>query len=676
MAQKKQRITAEDLYRMQLVFDPQISPDGRHVIFCVQRVDQDSEKKYSNLWLVPTDGGEPRQFSYGDQTDTHPRWSPDGRQIAFLSDREDEDQPQIYLISSDGGEAQPLTDMKGKFANFEWSPDSQRLLCQFRKKDREAIARQEDEQKKKLGIVVHHITRLDYKLDGVGYLPKERWHIWTIDAGTGEGKQLTDSEKYDELMPRWSPDGAEILFFSNRSQRPDVDIHLVDLFVTPAGGGEFRKIETPVGVKSHGSFSPDGRWIAYLAREGKGNFWRNTNVWLVPADGSGPARNLTGKLDVEVDSSSLTDTGSRPLVPPRWSADGQRLYFHVTRHGDTRLCSLSHDGSQFQTVIADGVVGMYQFDRAGTKLAYFHGDIQNPGQVWLRDMTSAADGRARKLTRFNEAWLNEIDLGQIEEVWVQGAAGNELQGWILKPPGFDEGKKYPSILEIHGGPLAQYGRSFMHEFYFLAAQGYVVHFSNPRGGQGYGEAHSKAIHHNWGSADYDDLMAWTDFVAQKPYIDRQRMGVTGGSYGGYMTTWIIGHTDRFKAAVAQRLVSNGLSFWGSSDIGHFFGDSWCDEPPWQAWQTYWDQSPIKYIGNVKTPTLIVHSQQDLRCAQEQGEQVFAALRKLGVDTEMILFPEEPHGLSRSGRTDRRVVRLNHIRRWFDKYLNEQTSPQT
>lgn len=669
MAQEKRRITAEDLYRINLISDPQISPDGEHVIFCVQRVDKEEEKKYTNLWVVPTSGSTvARQFTYGDHADTHPRWSPDGRSIAFLSTRKDEKQHQIYLIPFHGGEARPLTDVKGTFAGFEWSPDGQKLVCQFRKKDQEAIEREEDEKKKELGVVARHITRPRFKYDGVGYLPQERWHIWVVDAATGEATQLTAGDDYEELSPRWSPDGNEILFFSNRSENPDIDTHLVDLYVIAASGGDFRKIETPLGPKYLAAYAPDGQTIAYLAREGKGNVWQNANLWLVAADGTSPAQNLTRDYDVDIDSGTMTDVGGRPLLPPHWSSDGQRLYFQVTRHGATQLCSLQRDGTDLQTLVAGGVVGTYGFDDEQTRLVYHYGTAQDLGQVWVREL---AGDTARQLTHFN-AWLDEIDLGEIEEVWFKGPNGNDLQGWILKPPGFDGRKKYPSILEIHGGPWRQYGDLFMHEFYVLAAQDYVVYFSNPRGGQGYGEAHSKAIHHHWGRADYADLMAWADLMAQKPYIDIEHMGVTGGSYGGYMTAWIIGHTDRFTAAVAQRVVSNAVSFWGSSDAGYFFEDVWSAEakPPWEDLARYWDQSPMKYIGNATTPTLVIHSEQDLRCRQEQGEQVFLALKRLGVETEMVLFPEEPHGLSRDGRTDRRVVRLNHILRWFDRYLKE------
>jgi len=671
--QKKHCITAEDLYRFQLITDCAISPDGRYVVFCLQHVDKKTEKKYSNLWVIPTGGGRARQFTYGDQVDSQPKWSPDGSEIAFTSNRGDEKQSKIYIIPFHGGEARPLTDLKGAIGAFEWSPDGKQFVCQFRKKDKEDIEREGDEQKKKLGIVSRHITRVFFKTDEVGFLPKERWHIWTIDARTGRGKQLTDSEVYDEHSPRWSPDGKEIVFCSNRSDDPDFNPDAIDLFVLPAEGGDFRKIEIPFGPKGSPNFSPDGKWLAYYGHEGRGEWWRNTRLWIVPANGSGEAQNLTAKFDFDVSSWTINDMASGlSMMPPTWSKDGSGLYFQVAHHGNTVLKSIALDGDKqsLQTVIGnDGVVGAFSFDQEQSKLVYFHGDMADPGQVWVRNMTT---GRSRKLTHVNENLLRVRDLGEIEEVWFKGANSNNLQGWILKPPGFDEVKKYPSILEIHGGPWVQYGNFFMHEFYYLAAHDYVVYFCNPRGGQGYGEEHSKSISNNWGTVDYDDLMAWVNVIQQKPYIDKERMGVTGGSYGGYMTNWIIGHTDRFKAAVTQRSVSNLISMYGSSDFNWSFQAEFGNEPPWENFENYWRQSPMKYIGNVKTPTLVIHSEQDLRCAIEQDEQIFVALKKLGVETEMVRFPDEPHGLSRGGRTDRRIERLNHIRRWFDRYLKSET----
>ncbi len=661
---EKRRIMAEDLYQFQIVSDPQISPDGQHVIFCVQRVEQKTEKKDTNLWLVPSYGSQPpRQFTYGKQSDTHPRWSPDGAHIAFLSNRADEKQAQIYLLPLHGGEARPLTEMTGSFASFAWSPDGKQLVSQFRKKDAAAIEREKDEQKKKLGVVERRITSVDYRLDGAGYRPQEKWHVWTVDAATGAGTQLTDGE-FDETEPVWSPDGQHVLFISNRHPRADFEPDATELYTIPTAGGEMQQVEVGYGRKFAPSYSPDGQWIAYLGRPQKGKFYQNAYLYLVPTSG-GPSRNITATLDVHLSSVTNGDVNSPGFSKPIWASDGQSLWALASVRGDQPVLRLGIQGD-VTTMTDDGVIGAFSLSADGQKLAFVRQTLTDPGQIWVQDLAS---GQAQPLTLFNADLLAELDLGRVEMVQFTTPDGQDLDGWITFPPGFDASQQYPSILEIHGGPQTQYGRSFMHEFYLLAAQDYVVYWSNPRGSQGYGEAFAGTIYGQWGTVDYADVMAWADYMAAQSYIDPARMGVTGGSYGGYMTTLIIGKTNRFKAAVAQRAVTNVISFYGSSDMN--WGTEYlmgAELPPWEALDAYWDMSPMKYIGSAQTPTLLMHSEQDLRCDKEQSEQVFVALRRLKVDAELVLFPEESHGLSRNGRTDRRIARLNHMLRWFETYL--------
>jgi dipeptidyl aminopeptidase/acylaminoacyl peptidase len=672
-AKNKRLITAEDLYRIELPSEPRLSPDGRQVVYRVQRVDRKTEKKYSNLWVVPVENSAPRQFTHGDQADTSPRWSPDGRTIAFLSDRADRDKPaQIFLIPSDGGEARKLTALEGEIGELSWSPDGRRLLCTVRKTDAEVLERQKDEQKKKLGVVARHYDRIFYKLDGYGYLPHERTHLWLVDARTGKARQLTDHPVWDEWNPTFSPDGKSIAFVSNHSSNPDLE-ELEDLFILPAVGSEAasgaRKLKTPAGSKWLPSFSPDGKWLAFFAVEGKGfgYSYKNVGLWVVPVNGGKPARNLTGRFDLHTAPDVINDCGSPEWMRPTWSIDGKTIHFQAALHGSAVLKAVDLDGENLPDLVGEGgAVGAFSLDRSQSRLAYFFGQMNDIGQVYVREL--ADGGRTRNLTRHNRGLLDSLDLGKVEEVWFKGAAGNDLQGWILLPPHFDPKRKYPSILEIHGGPITQYGKLFMHEFYYLASKGYVVYFSNPRGGRGYGEEHARAIWGAWGTADYADLMAWADFIARKPYIDIHRMGVTGGSYGGYMTVWIIGHTRRFQAAVTQRCVSNFISEWGSSDINWTFEHEVEAEPPYKEFRKWWEMSPIAHIGNARTPTLVIHNEGDLRCPIEQGEQVFVALKRLGVESEFVRFPDEFHGLSRTGRTDRRIARLNHILRWFDKHL--------
>ena len=670
MANRKLRaICAEDLYQLNTVSEVRISPDGKNVVYTVQRMDRKTEKKYTNLWVVSTEQGEPHQFTTGEQHDGSARWSPDGSQIAFLSDRGDKEKPaQIYLIPFSGGEASCLTQIDGEIDDLSWSPDGKQLLCTVRKLDAETLEREKDDQKKKLGVVARHYDRLFYKLDGYGYLPHERTHLWTVDARNGKAKQLTEHAIYDEIQPTWSYDGKQIAFASNRSENPDLTPDQWDIFIMAAGGGDFQKVKAPIGEKQLPSFSPDGKWIAYLGSEGEGLAYKNACLWIAPVDGSKSARNLTEKYDIHIDSSTINDVGSPERMKPTWSKDCQSIYFNSVMHGSSKLSSISVSGKDLRDEIGEGgVVGSFAFDREQKTLAYFYGRINDPVQIYVREMMS---GKEHQLTQLNRKLLDGIDLGSVEEVWFKGPDQNDLQGWIIKPPGFDPSKKYPSIMEIHGGPLTQYGKFFMHEFYYLASHGYVVYFSNPRGGRGYGEEHAKAIYGDWGRVDYADLMAWADYMEKQPYIDPQKMGVTGGSYGGYMTVWIIGHTKRFKAAVTQRCVSNFVSMWGSSDFNWTFQQELGNKPPFEDLQNYWEHSPIAYIGNALTPTLVLHNEFDLRCPIEQSEQVFVALKKIGVDSEMVRFPDEFHGLSRTGRTDRRIARLNHILRWFDKYLKD------
>lgn len=664
---KKRTITAQDLYQIEIISEVRISPSGKHIIYVQERVNPKTEKKYTNLWLLPVEGGQPYQFTVGDQKDSYPRWSPDGKFIAFLSDRADQDKPkQIYLIPFSGGEAKAVAKIEGKINCFSWSPDGKTLLCNIRKTDQEILEREQDEDQKELLPVKRHYDRVYYKYDGEGYFPQERWHIWTVDVHSGDARQLTDHPIYDEKDPTWSSDGKSIAYISNRSRDPDLMPEEIDLFVMSIANGSESMIDTPRGEKSLPSYSPDGKYIAYFGRQGHAFSYKNLDLWIVPADNSSKAINLTRPFDVHASPLTINDIGAPEIMPPAWSNDSHRLYFPISQHGNSSLCSIDIVGKDFSVIAGqDGVVGSFSFDDQQTEMAYFMGKIDDPGQIFLQDLNS---GNSHQVSSLNDNLFSDIDLGSIEEVWIKGPDENDIQGWILTPPDFDPAKKYPSILEIHGGPLTQYGKFFMHEFFYLAAAGYVVHFCNPRGGRGYGEEHAKAIWRDWGSADYRDLMAWTDYIENLDYIDSQNMGVTGGSYGGYMTVWIIGHTDRFKAAVTQRCVSNLVSLWGSSDMNWVFQILMNDKPPFEDLENYWDHSPIKYIGNAKTPTLVIHSENDLRCPIEQGEQVFVALKTLGVDAEMVRFPGEFHGLSRNGRTDRRVVRLQHILHWFDKYL--------
>lgn len=666
MASTKRRVlNADDLYRLERIADPRISPDGRHVVYSLHTIDRESEKERSSLWIVPTDRGPARRFTWGDHRDGSPRWSPNGDRIAFLSDRAGEGMA-LYVIPFSGGEARPVGGPEGSIRAIEWSRDGRRLACLIRPPDPDESPGGKDSGERKNTRTERRFTRMQYKSDGEGYTSDQRWHVWTIEVKSGRAAQVTEGN-FDAGAPRWSPDGRRILFSANRA--PDADIAPIsnDLYVVDVAGGEAEMLPTPRGQKSAAVWSPDGSMIAWYGSVEPEEWWRDTRLWCMPSDGSAEAVDLMGDMGGCAGLDVLNDTAAGPQISaPAWSAGGARIVFHLGRNGATAVFEVPADGGALPAPVveAEAAIGPFDLDASGERMVYLDARIDEPGQLLTLHRPS---GRSRRLTRVNR-WLERVILGPIESMWIEGSDGHPIQGWIVRPPGFDPKGATPAIIEIHGGPWAQYGFRFMHEFHLLAAHGYVVGFCNPRGGRGYGEAHARAIQDDWGNLDYADVLAWTEHVAAQPGVDSKRMGVTGGSYGGFMTNWIIGHSDRFTAAVTQRSVSNLISFWGSSDIGWLFTRPFAGKPPWEDFENLWRQSPMRWIASATTPTLVIHSEQDLRCDKEQGVQLYWALRTLGVDTELVLFPEESHGLSRGGRTDRRIARLGHILRWFDRYL--------
>jgi dipeptidyl aminopeptidase/acylaminoacyl peptidase len=553
------------------------------------------------------------------------------------------------------------------------------LVCAFRQNDPAPGAEKDEGKKvkeaegekkkpKKEAPVYRHITRLFYRLDAEGFRPKDGFHIWVFDVATGEGQQLTRG-KYDELSPSWSPDGQRIVFMSNHQPDPDRDNMRQDLWWVPAHGGKVRKIPTPAGPIEEPYFSPDGKKIAYLGHTNPDDAWGVTNyhVWTVGLAGRPPAKDLTPRFDSQAFDLTISDTGEGFEGAPVWSHDGKTVYFRSSIHGSTHLFAVTGAGRRLRRVTEGQmhVMGL-AFAKKAPMAAAVLSTTTAPGEVHLLDLTGRHAGELHQITDFNKDLRAELQIQRPETVWFRSGK-TRVQGWILKPPGFKRTRRYPAIVEIHGGPRTQYGYTFFHEMQLLAAQGYVVFYCNPRGSQGYGEDFAGAIVNDWGTVDYDDIMAGVEYLKKKKYVNAKRLGVTGGSYGGYMTNWIVGHTNIFKAAVTQRSVTDLRSFMGSSDIGfedhrEFGGFPWTNE------EGYKRQSPITYVKNIRTPLLIIHSESDLRCSIEQAEQLYTSLKMMRRKVEFVRFPEEPHGLSRHGRPDRRLARLKFILDWFAKYL--------
>ncbi len=664
----KRLLTHEDLWQLKFVGDAQISPDGTRVVFTVKIIDKERNRYWSHLWLVDLKSEQTRQFTFGEVSDGSPRWSPDGKNIAFL--RAKDKQMQIWLIPADGGEARQLTRIdEGSLSSLAWSPNGREIAFCFRPThpDWTGEARKKREGSGK-STPPRVITRLWHKLDGAGFLDM-RQHIWVCDAETGQTRQLTDGD-YDDESPAWSPDGKKIAFISNRSPDPAETPYALDLWWVAAEGGKLHKIETPPGYKGGLSWSPDGRWIAYVGHESQEDPWvpRHDRVWIVSPKG-GEARCLTRSLDRTVGNATLSDAREAftETPAPIWSEDSARLYFPVSDHGSCHLYGVSLHGRPWALTEGALEITSVSAARRGAHFALSIAKPTQPAEVFLGTL-KAKDFKIKPLTRFHESFLAAVKLSEPEEFFIKSFDGERIQGWLMKPPDFSPKRTYPLLLYIHGGPHAQYGHTFFHEFQWHAARGYVVLYTNPRGSMGYRERFAQCIRGDWGNLDYKDLMAAVDYAVKLPYIDEERLAVAGGSYGGYMTNWIIGHTDRFRCAVTDRSVVNLHSMFGTCDFA-FKPDGYWPGAPWKNPKRLLEQSPLSYLKNVRTPVLIIHSEGDLRCPIEQAEQLFTALKRLKKEVVFVRYPQETsHGLSRGGPPDLRLDRLKRIGDWLDQHL--------
>jgi dipeptidyl aminopeptidase/acylaminoacyl peptidase len=675
-ASEKRPIAADDLLHLRAVSDPQISPDGTTILFVEKHVGEKNDYE-TNLWLVAADGlnpkseAEPRQFTSG-KRDSHGRWSPDGQKIAFLSGR-DKDKPQIFLIAATGGEATPLTKFpEGTIKSFRWSPDGHMLAVAFRETHAERTSDAKKEREKTgASVPPYVIDDFHYRLDGDGYCGAQRFQLHIVDVATG-AHRLLRPEHAASFDFDWAPDSAELVMAVNVNREPLLVWWKDDLLRVDVQSGKSQKIaDLPVGPKQAVRRSPDGRLIAFAGREGKES-WGVHNVRLYLYDlKSKQIRDLSGSEDFCLAAATLSDTADAAFnAHIEWSPDSRRIFTHIGWHGESHVASIPASGGRL-TFHTKGrlSISMGNLSADGKRAALVIADARTPSEIAVGSFAGEAGPLNSKiLTRFNQTFLDDVEISEPEPHWIDSADGTKVHVWVIKPIGFKAGRKYPAVLEIHGGPHAQYGETFFHEFQVLAAAGYVVVYSNPRGSKGYGESHCAAIKGNWGQADWRDMQAVIRFMKGLPFVDSARRGVMGGSYGGYMTNWAIAHTDEFAAAITDRCVSNLVSMVGSSDLPLVPGEYW-EGNSWDETEALWEQSPLKHFGNVKTPTLIIHSEGDLRCNVEQAEQVFVALKLRKVPTRFVRYPSTTsHGLSRSGPPDLRLHRLSQILEWWKRYL--------
>jgi dipeptidyl aminopeptidase/acylaminoacyl peptidase len=670
---RKQRLVQpDDLLQFITVSDPQLSPSGASVAFVRKHVSTEKNEYHTNIWIVPSDGSEePRQFTSGNK-DSQPRFAPDGDRLAFISARE-KTKPQIFVLDAGGGEATALTKFpEGSIGTFRWSPDGTMIATSFREQDPDWKEDKKKERKEKgLSDPPRVIDDWWYRLDGDGYFNAQRYCLYIIDAETGDHCCVYSKDDMGGFTFDFSPDSRELAIASNRDKRAMIRPWKDELLRLNIASGKITPIPNlPEGPKDQPQWSPDGRLIAYASRVGRDGIYsvENLELWVCDPK-TGKARSLTGGSDYCLLAATLSDAAEVKFAANfRWSPDSKRVFMQIGWHGESHIASVPVSGRTFKVKLHTGgsrVHNIGNISADGNALTFTMGTATKLEEVYVSHMSPR---KVMALTDFNAPLLKELALSVPESHWIESTDGVRVQAWVVKPPHSKRGKRYPAILEIHGGPHAQYGVGYFHEFQCLAAQGYVVVYSNPRGSKGYGRDFCAAIRGNWGNKDWDDVQAVTRFMQKQRFINPKRMGVMGGSYGGYMTNWVIGHTDNFRAAITDRCVSNLLSMFGNSD--------YMDEPnrywkgtPWDEPEDLWRQSPIAHFKNVKTPTLIIHSEGDLRCNVEQAEQVYTALNLLNVPTRLVRYPSSTsHGMSRAGPPDMRLHRLRQIVDWWKRWL--------
>ena len=647
-------LSKENFMEMESIGSPQISPDGKQILFTRSWTDKMNDLTRSNLWIVDVEGKRIRELTHGDWRDYSPAWSPDGKKIAFLSERDEA--TQIHVMWLDTREAAQLTHLEQAPSGLTWSPDGRKLAFTVFLPDEKNILPvklPERPAAAKWAAPAVIVDRLAWRSDGRGFLPKGYTQIFIVNAELGGTPQQITSGDYSHSEPEWSADGKKIFFSGIRKPeaeylRDDSEIYCVDLETL-----EIKALTDRKGPDAGGRVSPNGKWIAYTGYDDKNFTSHLSSLYLMDSAG-GSKKLLAGNLP---DSPSAL----------AWATDNSGVYFIQPDHGEINIAFVALDGKAKK--ITEGTHVLSALSIAGTgQAAVIVSDFTRPGYLVTFNLLKPAD--MKTLVDVNEDVLDGLRLGQAEELRFKAPDGLNLQGWLIKPAEFVSGRKYPMLLWIHGGPWSMYSVAFNWDWQWFAASGYAVFYMNPRGSTGYGQEFVNGIQHSYPGKDYDDLMAGVDAALAKGFIDKDNLFVCGGSGGGVLTAWIVGHTNRFRAAVSMRPVINWHSFVGTTD-----GSDWYvqfKKYPWEDPLEYAARSPLSFVGNVQTPTMVMTGEADLRTPIGQSEEYYRALKMLKKETLLVRMPEEYHGWRRPSH---RLLQDLYLMAWFEKFRVKQGSAE-
>lgn len=660
-AQEPEPLKPADVFEIEWAEDPQVSPDGSRVVYVRRWMDVQSDRRRSAMWLADRDGKLHRPLTGAETDASAPRWSPSGDRIAFISSANGES--GLHVRWMDSGEAVRIAQLPSTPRSLAWSPGGDRIafIMQVKAKDATRVEMPEKPEGAEWADPPKYIDRLIYRRDGGGFVDESYSHVFVLPADGGTPRQVTRGDFNHQGPINWTPDGDALVFAGNRHEDWRYDPLNSEIYRLELAGEEIRALTDRQGPDGSPALSPDGGRIAYTGFDDAHQGYQVSRLYVMDADGDNRREIETG-LDRDVDD-------------PRWRANGRGLFFLYDDQGVTRLAGTSLEGRV--NVLAESLGGTSigrpysggSFSVSGNDVLAFNiTSPSHPADVALLDARRGGD--ARRLTRLNDDLLQYRVLGRVEEIrYPSSHDEREIQAWIVTPPDFDEEKRYPLILEIHGGPFANYGPRFSTEVQLYAASGYVVLYVNPRGSTSYGAAFGNLIHHAYPGNDYDDLMSGVDAVLERGYVDPERLYVTGGSGGGVLTAWIVGHTDRFRAAVVAKPVINWYSFVLTADAYNFFYKYWFPGMPWDHLAHYMERSPVHYAGNVTTPTMVLTGEADYRTPMSESEQYYQALKLRKVDAALVRVPGASHHIAE--RPSHLIAKAQYILHWFDKHAPDE-----